>query len=166
MKFNLALDNRFKKKAKGRIERFEFEVGVLKDSPHRIARPKKAGLKSFHGGQARKISSKTGGATTAQISQFVRRRRRVNYLTAPFKRTYGKSADINRFTKEFFKYAFGRSQEKRLINLLQAVVRNPILRGDYGPNRKKTAQRKGFNRFMIDTGKLFSSIIARVSKRA
>jgi hypothetical protein len=48
---------------------------------------------------------------------------------------------------------------------LQAIVRNPILRGDYGKNKKETIKRKGFDRYMIDTGQFFNSIIARVTKK-
>lgn len=165
MAISLKLDRRFGRIAKGRIEKYAFEVGILKDAPHKRPKSKKAGIKSFAGGPSRKISPKSGKTTIAEVSRFVRKLRKINYLIAPFQRTTGKNKDIINFTNEFFRYAFGRSQEKRLINLLQAIVRNPILRKDYGTNKKKTVQTKGFNRFMIDTGQLFKSITARVVKR-
>jgi hypothetical protein len=50
-------------------------------------------------------------------------------------------------------------------NLAQAIIRNPILRGDYGSNSALTRKIKGFDRFMFDTGQLFQSIKAKVLKR-
>jgi hypothetical protein len=52
-----------------------------------------------------------------------------------------------------------------LTNAIQAIVRNPILRGDYGRNNLFTQKVKGFNRLMIDTGQFFNNIKARVFKR-
>ena len=80
-----------------------------------------------------------------------------NYLAKPFEK---KSSDIVRFSREFLKLAFGKSQKKRCENLLQAIVRNPMLRGDYGPNSELTQKIKGFDRATIDTAQLFKSIRA------
>jgi hypothetical protein len=45
---------------------------------------------------------------------------------------------------------------------LQAIVRNPILKGEYGRNSRLTQKIKGFNRYMIDTAQLFKNIKADV----
>jgi len=157
----ITLDRRFKRKAKGIFERYEFEVGILDDGPHYNALDKSKGLKSYAGGPARK-QGRTSSGSISDVSQENRKRMHVNYLTAPFKR---RSSDIIKFSNEFFKLAFGRSEKKRAENLLQAVVRNPILRGDYGHNSLATRKEKGFDRLMIDTAQLFKSIIARVTVR-
>lgn len=165
MKF--VLDSRFKKKVKGLFGKYTFEVGVLEDGPHRSPKTGRRGLKgqdvlsSYAGGPIRKKSN-TSEKTIAQVSIENRNRLGFNYLTAPFKK---KSSDIIKFSNEFFKLAFGRSQEKMVINLLQAIVRNPILRGDYGPNTPLTEKIKGFNRGMIDTAQLFKALKARVKVR-
>jgi hypothetical protein len=65
---------------------------------------------------------------------------------------------------EILKLGFGRSEMKRVQNLLQAVIRNPILRGDYGRNAMSTARNKGFNRLFIDTGQFFRAIKAKVTR--
>jgi hypothetical protein len=93
----------------------------------------------------------------SQVSKENRERLGFNYLQRPFK---DRSSEIVKFTREFFKLAFGKSEKKRAENLLQAVVRNPMLRGDYGPNAPLTKKIKGFDRAMIDTAQLFKAIKA------
>jgi hypothetical protein len=160
----MKLDRRFTKQAKGKLEGFNFDVGVLNSKPHRTPRPLSAGLKSFPGGVARKMG-KNSGQTISQVAQRLRKKLNINYLTRPFKMKTNK--DILLFTKNFFNYALGngRMTERRLLNTLQAIVRNPILRGDYGKNSRQTAKIKGFNKLMVDTGQLFKNITARVFKR-
>lgn len=154
----IELDKRFRKKAHGLFEKYEFDVGILKDGPHKDAQPLSKGLKSFAGGPARKTSNKSS-MSISEVSERNRKRMRVNYLIAPFKK---RSSDIIKFSNEFFKLAFGRSEKRRCETLLQAIVRNPILRGDYGSNSAVTKKIKGFDRLMIDTAQLFKSIISKV----
>ena len=160
----LRLDRRFKKNIAGRFGRFEFEVGVLEDKPYRKPKLGQPGLKGqeiiniYAGGPVRQATRTNSGITVAEVSKRNRDRLGFNYLSEPFKQ---RSSDIIKFTNEFFKLVFGRSQKKRAENLLQAVVRNPILRGDYGNNSALTQRIKGFDRFMIDTGQLFKAIKAR-----
>ena len=147
---------------KGRIEVFNFEVGILKDGPHRRAGK---GLKNYAGGPARKTGRKIDG-TLSQVSKNVRQETGINYLTLPWKK---KNSDIIKFMKSFIKLAFGEDKlknKKRVENLVQAVVRNPIMRGAYGVNKKLTATIKGFNRKFIDTAQMFRAITARVRIKA
>lgn len=159
----LILDRRFKKKLEGMFGKYEFQVGVLQDKPHRLAKRGVPGLKgqeiinSYAGGPVRQASRTPSGKSIAEVSEANRLRLGFNYLKEPFKE---KSSDIIKFTNEFFKVVFGRSQKRRAENLLQAVVRNPILRGDYGSNSPLTRRIKGFDRKMIDTAQLFKNIKA------
>lgn len=161
----IELDRRFKKKAQGLFGKYEFEVGVLNDKPHREPMRGERGLKGadvigkYAGGSVRKASRKPSGMSVAEVSAANRDRLGFNYLTEPFEK---KNSDIIKFSNEFFKLVFGRSQKKRCENLLQAIVRNPILRGDYGGNSALTQKIKGFNRGMIDTAQLFKAIRAVV----
>ncbi len=180
----LKLSKRFKTRMEGRIGKYDFRVGILEDGPHKepltvqegrkrawkkdmslnVDQAKQAGvIGSYAGGKIRKRSNRAGPLTIAQVSAANSDRLGFNYLSAPFKQ---KSADIIKFSTEFLKMAFGRSQKKRCENLLQAIVRNPILRGDYGGNSLKTQKRKGFDRNMIDTAQLFKAIkaVCRVKK--
>ncbi len=162
---DLKLDKRFQKNVKGRFEKYYFEVGILKDESYKLPKKGQRGkggrdvLTTFAGGPARMKSGKDSGLMISDISERNRERMGVNYLTAPFKK---RSSEIIQFTKKFFQVVTGPSQPKRLENLLQAVVRNPILRGDYGKNKPMTRKIKGFSRLMIDTAQLFRGITARV----
>jgi hypothetical protein len=185
--FKIKLDQRFRKEAKGRIERFYFDVGVLENKPHKLPitanNARKAGfkknnkltpsaakafggLKTLAGGPARKISNKKSGFSIGEISEKVRSHLGINFYTRPWKSR--QNADLVRFIRSFMRMITqgGKlSEKKRLENALQAVVRNPIVRGDYGKNTSATAKAKGFNRLMIDTGQLFRGIRAKVRLR-
>jgi hypothetical protein len=93
-----------------------------------------------------------------EISQSVRARV-GNYLVKPFR---SRNDDIIKFSKAFLDYCVGKEKEKRVINLLQAVVRNPILGQRYGRNSPATIRIKGFNRLLIDTAQFFRAIQAKV----
>jgi hypothetical protein len=159
----LKLDPRFTKRVQARYDRFEMQVGILQDGPHKNAASAKRGLSSYAGGPIRKKSA-SSKLTIAEVSEANRKRMDVNYLTDPFSK---KSSDIIAFSTSFFKMAAGKasSMRKRVENLMQAIVRNPILRGDYGSNSELTKKIKTFDRYMIDTGQLFKAIKASVKIR-
>jgi len=163
------LDKRFIKKLKGRFGQYEFEVGILEDGPHREARRGARGLKGqdvlskYAGGPVRKAGRKST-QSLADVSRENSERLGFNYLRRPFEQK--NDSDIIKFAQEFIKLALGKSKDKRVTNLMQAIVRNPILRGEYGaPNSALTQKIKGFNRPMIDTGQLFRAIKARVIRK-
>lgn len=166
----LKINPRFKKNVEGLFGKYEFEVGVLNDGPHKQPQVGKRGLKgrdvltNYAGGPARKKSNRISELSIAEVSEKNRAQLGFNYLLEPFKK---KSSDIVKFTNEFFRLAFGRSEKKRAENLLQAIVRNPILRGDYGSNALLTQKIKGFDRKMIDTAQLFKALkaVCRVRTR-
>lgn len=159
----IKLDTRFQKKVRGMFEKYNFEVGVLQDGVHKEPKTGKRGLggkdviTTYAGGSVRKKSNVPGALTIAEVSEANRARLGINYLTAPFQ---NRSSDIIKFTNQFFNFVFGRSEKKRLENTLQAIVRNPILRGEYGTESQLTKAIKGFSRPMIDTAQLFKSIKA------
>ncbi len=164
----IELGKSFGQKLKGRVQAYRFEVGILQDDSYKKPKVGKRGLHgddvkaTYAGGPVRKKSSIDSGKTISDVSKANRDRIGKNYLVEPFKR---KSSDIIRFTEAFFKVIGGSTQVKRLENLLQAIVRNPILRGEWGSNSDITKKIKGFDRPMIDTGQLFKAITAKVVKR-
>ncbi len=159
----IQLDKRWKKNVAGRFGKYTFEVGVLDDGPHRNAKRGARGmggkdvLSEYAGGPIRK-AGRDSSQSISEVSKSFREGLGVNYLTEPFKK---KSSDIVKFSNEFFKLAFGRSEKRRAENLLQAIVRNPILRGDYGNNSALTQAIKGFDRKGIDTAQLFKALKAK-----
>lgn len=158
----------FEKRLKGRFGKYNFEVGVLEDGPHKVPKRGERGqkgqdvLSSYAGGPVRQKTRRDSAMTISEVSKENRERLGFNYLSEPFKK---RTSDIIKFTNEFFKLAFGRSEKRRAENLLQAVVRNPILRGEYGPNSALTKKIKGFDRGMIDTAQLFKALKAKCTVR-
>lgn len=156
----IELDRRFKKRLQGRFGKYDFQVGILNDGPHKDPKTGERGqkgqdvLSAYAGGPIRQKTRKSS-KTISEVSAANRERLGFNYLSEPFRK---RSSDIVKFSNEFFKLAFGRSEKRRAENLLQAIVRNPILRGDYGGNSDLTVKIKGFNRGMIDTAQLFKAI--------
>jgi hypothetical protein len=159
----IELDRRFKKKLEGRFGKYEFEVGVLDDGPYKKPRRGERGLQGkdvigqYAGGPVRKKSRADSGLMISDVSRENRERLGFNYLSEPFQK---ESSDIVKFSREFFRLVFGKSEKRRCENLLQAIVRNPILRGEYGPNSDLTKKIKGFDRGMIDTAQLFKALKA------
>lgn len=158
------LDSRFKNKVKGMFGKYHFEVGILEDASYRKPQIGKRGFKgkdvvtAYAGGPVRKKSRQDSGMTIAEIAKENRERLGVNFWTDPFQQS---SSDIIKFSREFFKVVFGYGTKKRAENLLQAIVRNPILRGEYGDNSEITQKIKGFNRPLIDTAQMFKAIKAK-----
>lgn len=160
MTTTIKLDKRFTRQAQGVFGKYQFQVGILEDRIHKLPQSLAKGLQSYAGGPARKVSRKSSGMTISQVSKDLRKKTKINFYTRPFKSK--KNLEILAFVKEFMKLCTGKTQARRAETLLQAIVRNPILRGDYGRNSSVTAKEKGFNRFMIDTAQLFKAIVAKV----
>ncbi len=158
----LKLKDQFGKRLQKRFSNFDLKVGILQNDEHKSARPSADGLSSYAGGPVRK-KGRSGSVTLDEVSSDFSERLGFNYLSEPFKK---RTSDIIKFTDGFLKMVFGKKgQTRRVENLLQAIVRNPILRGDYGSNAQKTQKIKGFNRYGIDTGQLFKAIRAAVTGR-
>lgn len=145
-----------------KLEGHSFEVGVLdQNAKYKKPLPKSSGHKAFPKGMARK----TGKASQYKISDIARFSFNAvghNYFLRPFRR---RDTEIMRFMKTFVNMFWKdrpKANAKRLENLIQAVVRNPIMRNEYGRNKNSTARTKGFNKKLIDTAQLFRAIKAKV----
>lgn len=179
-------DARFTKEVKARIDRFDLNVGIIQDGPHynpitannarkrgwkennslSPAQAKSTGtLGTYAGGPVRRAGRRIG-STLSEVSEDVRKRLGINFYRAPFQKPSKGSVELQRFLREFVKYVRDdKSGVRRMENAMQAIVRNPILRGEYGSNSKAAASAKGFDRLLIDTGQLFKAIIAKATRR-
>lgn len=155
-------------KLKTAIEGQGFVVGVLQNKDHKEVKDKNQGLtgyneKVFLNGWARRTTSKIDG-TVQEIGGELQDM--FSWLSKPFQDGNEKQKEIQLFAKAFLSEV--QKGEKpsvnRSRNLVQAIVRNPILRGDYGGNSELTKLKKGFDRLMIDSGQFFNSIRAAVVK--
>ena len=157
---NIEIGKSWSKKLQGRVEKYQFEIGVLDDHEYRNAKntPRfdDPQLGYYAGGPIRKTENSKSDKTVGQILVDNMKRLNINLLTDPFHR---KNSEILRFTDAFLRMVAGKNISiRRIENLLQAIVRNPILRGDYGNNSAITADEKGFDRHLIDTAQTFKAI--------
>ena len=140
------------------LDKYESEVGILEDKP---AAKWKGPQRTLYGGPANKQAGQNKETTLrALMSKF---NTTYNILLAPWRLPNNKDV-LNVVKKMADDIAKGGALKNDFINAMQAVVRNPILRGDYGENTKETEKAKGFNRLMINTGKFFSNIKVRFTK--
>lgn len=129
-----------------------------KDAP--LGKPQET--KSYAGGPVRKTSRVRSGKSISEIFIDMQKRLGINLLWKPFE---DETTELNRFVKAFLMQATGGVRKlKRVENLLQAVVRNPILRLEYGSNKASTADNKGFDRLNFDTGQTFKAIKAKAKR--
>lgn len=162
----LQLGKSWEKKLESRIEGFNFEVGILDDKPHKEAvetpRFQTPNLGTYAGGPVRITSRKESGKSIGDVLVENMKRLNINLLWAPFQNP---DAEIHKFTRAFLQLVVKKGMSpKRVENLLQAIVRNPILKQEYGRNKSTTADAKGFDRNIIDTGQVFKAIKAKVKR--
>lgn len=146
----------------------DIQIGI-EEGPHYVPKRGKPGLKgqdvldSYAGIKVRQTTNKTRGKIS-QVAKSFSEFLGFNFFTKPFEK---KNDDLIKFTNQFLEWVLNnKGSKQRIVNLLQAIVRNPILRGDYGHNSARTEKIKGFNHLGIDTAQLFRSIKAKVRKGA
>lgn len=141
-----------------RMGSYEIAIGALTDRPERIAKKEQ---KRFFGGPANK-AGKNSNTTVRAVLQ--RMDAAFNLLLAPWSNPSNK--DVALVLKEILvDMNKSHGDNKRIENAALATVRGPILRGEYGSNSPETIKQKGFDRLLINTGTMFSSIKARLKKR-
>lgn len=145
------------KKISKKFGNYNFEVGILSNQPKKLR--KKGASKSFAGvsiSASGKVNPKVSLADVAKYTD-----NRFGWLKKPFGIAGNK--EVLKVVNEIAAQVFGKKSidNKRLENAVQAVIRNPILRGDYGRNAASTIKAKGFDKLGIDTAQLFKSIKAK-----
>lgn len=167
---DVGLTKGFAKRLSGTVEKYEFEVGILEDSEY--MEPVEGTLmdrllgkqptRTYAGGPVRKKSRVKSGKTVSDVFVENQSRLNIDLLRRPLQ---DETSDIMRFVKVFLTNIFKKGGNmKRVENLLQAAIRNPILNEEYGKNNSQTADNKGFNRHLFDTGQMFQSIKARAKR--
>jgi len=145
------------KKISKQIGNYNFEVGILKNEPKKL--PKKGASKSYAGLTISASGASSQKVSLAEVAKYTDNM--FKWLKKPFKLKSNK--DVLAIVKEIAAQTFGKksTDNKRLENAVQAVIRNPILRGDYGKNAASTIKAKGFDKLGINTAQLFKSIKAK-----
>lgn len=140
------------------IGNYKFEVGILQNEPKKLR--KKSSTKSFAGLQVSASGKTSSKVSLAEVAKYTDNR--FKWLKKPFKLKENK--EVIAVVKELASQIFGKTSKnnKRLENAVQAVIRNPILRGDYGNNMASTIKQKGFDKLGIDTAQMFKNIKAKL----
>lgn len=130
----------------------ELTIGLTKSS----RRLPGSGIKNLAKGQARNTSRKADTTTNKEVYNELVRRIGFDFLVYPFK-------DLKK--KKALRYAISiyiadptDKNAKRVENSSLALVREPLYAGTYGVNSQFTVQKKGFNRYGIDTGQFVQSL--------
>lgn len=138
------------------LNKYGVEVGILEDGP--AAKWKKE-QKRYAGGPANKIAGKDKSTTLAAV--FRKFDMAFNLLLGPWRKPDNKDV-VMTVGQMMADLSVSGHRRQQFLNASQAVVRNPILRGDYGQNSREWAKRKGFNRLLINTATMFKNIKARM----
>lgn len=145
------------KKISKQIGNYNFEVGILSDTPKKM--PKKGVTKTYAGMTIAADGQTSRKVSLAQVAKYTDNR--FKWLKKPFKLKNNK--EVLAVVNEIAAQVFGKKSlnNKRLENAVQAVIRNPILRGDYGKNAASTIKQKGFDKLGVWTGQMFKNIKAK-----
>lgn len=153
------------KMIEGELGKYRFEVGILENKRHYLPYVSDTtytkGQNSWYnyaGLKLRRQSSFKYKGTLFSVARDMDQA--FKWLRRPF--MLQSNEDLFNVLYFVVENINGKENRQRIINGIQAVVRNPILRGAYGRNSAKTAKKKGFNKLLMDTGQLFKNIKARL----
>lgn len=148
----------------GKLDKYKFKVGILENKQHyaplRQGTTGKKGLPilyNYAGLFLYKHGKKPDGTLWGIAKKLDAA---YKWLRKPF--LLRKNQDLISVINFMIDDMNGRESKQRMVNAIQAVVRNPILRGDYGRNSRDWAKKKGFNKLMFMTGQFFKNIQARL----
>lgn len=146
------------KKLAYKLGEYEVEVGLLENKARR--KPKFGEYKSYAGKTLLKEGQISEGISNVEVAQILDKK--YKWLRDPFLRKT--NAEVVLVLNDIVRDINGKGDKQRILNGFQAVVRNPILRGEYGKNTGKWANKKGFDDLMFMTGQFFKAIKARFVK--
>lgn len=140
------------------FEKQRLTVGVLDRSIKTAkSKPKSDGFKNFPNGKALKLRGRDKSFPMWQLADLLD----WHYGFISDAPDNPKNTELNRITQELLKIFEGGVNPKRIENAGRALVRNQILRRDFGNNATSTVNSKGFDQPLVRTGALFNSITAR-----
>lgn len=147
--------NNLSKKLAFKLDKYQVEVGLLSDKPRK--KPKFGHYKAYAGKTLLQEGKISKGATNIEVAKELDKR--YKWLRKPFLLKNNKEVVL--VLNDIVKDMNGADLKKRILNGFQAVVRNPILRGEYGLHSAKWAKIKGFQQLLMMTGQFFKAIQAR-----
>lgn len=143
------------KKLTFKLEKYEVQVGLLEDKKRK--KPLFRKFKNYAGKRLLREGGVSKGASLVKVAEYLDKQ--FKWLRKPFLLKNNKEVVI--VLNDIVKDMNGRGDKQRILNGFQAVVRNPILRGEYGRNNARWAKIKGFDDALMMTGQFFKNIKAR-----
>lgn len=140
------------------LDKYEVQVGLFEDKTRK--KPKFGEFKSYAGKTLLREGKVSTGASLIEVAEYLDKKHK--WLRKPFLKRSNKEVVL--VLNDIVKDINGQDLKQRILNGFQAVVRNPILRGEYGKNTTPWAKKKGFNQPLMMTGQFFKNIKARFKK--
>ena len=157
-KLNIEIKGTFLDHEVRAFERQRVTVGILDGGEMaRNAQPKSKGFKNFPTGRALKIKSKSKTLTMKNLVKMLDKK----YGFVSDAAVNEKNADLILVMNELKQIFNGKVNPRRIENGAIALVRNQIMRKDFGDNKESTIKQKGFDQPLVRTGAMFKSIKAR-----
>lgn len=150
--------NNLSKKLAFKLDKYQVEVGLLSDKVRK--KPKFGKFKNYAGKTLLQEGGISKGAKIVELAEILDKK--YKWLRKPFLLKNNKEVVL--VLNDIVKDMNGQDLKQRILNGFQAVVRNPILRGEYGFHSSKWAKKKGFNQLLMMTGQFFKAIQARFKK--
>lgn len=141
-----------------KLDKYQVQVGLFEDGVRK--KPKFGEFKTYAGKLLLKEGKVSKGASLVEVAEYLDKK--YKWLRKPF--LIKNNKEVVAVLNDIVRDMNGQDLKQRILNGFQAVVRNPILRGEYGRNTAPWAKKKGFNQLLMMTGQFFKSVKARFKK--
>lgn len=147
--------NHFAETIQVELDKYQVDVGILQDKPTYAPIP---GRFKNYAGQRLAATGRRATGSLVDVAQELDRR--FHWLERPWRIEQNQDVVqvVNDIVESINKDHTGK---QRVLNGMQAIIRNPILGDYYGRNSAKWASIKGFNKLLMYTGQFFQNIKAK-----
>jgi len=156
MKFDIDFINLKKQVLK--LNDQQVKIGVFSDRKAKKANRKKP-LLNFYNNRKKSRVGKNSKSTIKEVAGY----NEDNYQLFSRATSVANQQDLIKVINLFADLEKTDNKIRQIENACQALVRNPLLRGDFGANTKEREKVKRFNLLGVDTGTLFNNIKAEYS---
>ena len=147
--------DRFAEVIQVELDKYEVEVGILADKT--VYEPIHGESQSYAGLRLAAVGRKISGSLVDIAHQL---NKRFHWLERPWR--LEENQDVQQVVNDIIESInMNNSGKQRVLNGMQAIIRNPILGDYYGKNSARWAKIKGFNKLLMYTGQFFQNIKAR-----
>lgn len=147
--------NDFARVVQVELDKYRIEVGILEDEPKRQAI---AGRFKTYAGQQLAVTGKATKESLVDVAE--RLDKQFHWLERPFR--IPQNQDVQQVVVDIAESInMNHTGKRRVLNGVQAIIRNPILANYYGGNSARTVKIKGFDKLLMWTGQFFQNIKAR-----